>query len=271
VPTPAPSPRVFTSDDGQLTIETPGGALPDDGSLTATALGGGDLPPELFGLEVRSAFYLVGPPGLELAAPATFTRQVSYRDLGLDPDSDGLPVLALAMRSIDGQWAWLDAQALATDGETVTVSGQGGHTGTLFAFGATTFVRTDWSEPSLEVPVGSSATLTVSLDYPTETDDPPLMGTLEVSVDAADVVTLGSTTAGPDGTSRGQEFRCVTPGTAEVSATFSVANFGAGSVLFEHLGLGPVSTNVTLTSTLTCSPAATPTPSGPAGTDPAFI
>ena len=162
---------------------------------------------------------------------------------------------------------WLDAQQLATDGETVTVSGQGGHTGTLFAFGATTFVKTEWSQPSLEVPVGSSTTLTVSLDYPSDStaaENPPTMSALEVSVDAADVVALGSTTAGPDGTSRGQEFRCISPGTAEVSATFTVSNFGAGSVLFEHLGLGPVSTEVTLTSTLTCSPPASPSPSGTA-------
>jgi hypothetical protein len=240
--------------------------LPDDVSLTATALGGPDLPPELSGLEVRSAFYLVDPPGVDLASPATFARQVSYGDLGLDPDSDGLPVLALAMRSADGQWTWLDSQQLATDGETVTVSGQGGHTGTLFAFGATTFVRTAWSQPNEDLPVGSSTTLTVSLDYPSDSTaaaDPPVMSALVVEVDAADVVALGSTTAGPDGTSRGQEFRCSTAGTAEVSATFTVSNFGAGSILFEHLGLGPVSTEVTLTSTLTCSPPASPTPTAP--------
>ena len=48
----------------------------------------------------------------------------------------------------------------------------------------------------------------------------------------------------------------MTAGTAEVSATFTVSNFGAGSILFGHLGLGPVSTDVTLTGTLTCSPPA---------------
>jgi hypothetical protein len=239
----------------------PGGALPDEVSLTATALGGTNLPPELAGLEVRSAFYAVTPPGLEFASPATFTRQVSYRDLGLDPESDGLPVLALAIRSIDGQWAWLDAQQLTTDEDTVTVGGRGGQTGTLFAFGATTFVGTDWSQPNLEVPVGSSATLTVSLGYPRDTADPPVMGALDVSISAADVVALGSTTSGPDGASRGQEVRCVGPGTANVSATFTVSNFGAGSILFEHLGLGPVSTEVTLSSTLTCTPLPTAAPS----------
>jgi hypothetical protein len=268
-PTPQPSPRVFISDDGLLAIDVPGGALPDDVSLTATALGGTDLPPELAGLEVRSAFYAVTPPGLEFASPATFTRRVGYRDLGLDPESDGLPVLALAMRSIDGRWAWLDAQQLTTDEDTVTVGGHGGQTGTLFAFGATTFVGTDWSQPNLEVPLGSSATLTVSLGYPGDTADPPVMGALDVSVGAADVVALGSTTFGPDGASRGQEFRCVGPGTAAVSATFTVSTFGAGSILFEHLGLGPVSTEVTLASELTCSVSATPSLPGEPSTNPA--
>ena len=199
LPTPAASPRVFTSDDGQMTIEAPGGALPDDVSLTATALGGRDLPPELFGLDVRSAFYLVAPSwfGIGVTGHVYAAGELSRSEAG---PRFGRVAGSGAGDAVDRRaMGWLDAQALATDGETVTVSGQGGATGTLFAFGATTFVRTEWSEPTLDVPVGSSATLTVSLTFPTDTADRPLMSTLDVSIDATDVVTLGSTTAGPDG------------------------------------------------------------------------
>ncbi|MEX2547023.1 MAG: hypothetical protein WD830_04455, partial [Chloroflexota bacterium] len=70
-PTPTPSPtsapRTITSDDGQLTIAVPGGALPAGAQVTAIAQGADDLPPELLGLDVRSAFYSVKPDGLTFA------------------------------------------------------------------------------------------------------------------------------------------------------------------------------------------------------------
>ena len=89
-PSDLPSPlasgaaRTVQSDDGLLTIDVPAGAVADPAALTATAHGQEDLPPELNGLEVRSAFYELAPAGTEFAAPITVTRQVSLDDLQLD-------------------------------------------------------------------------------------------------------------------------------------------------------------------------------------------
>jgi len=191
---------VVTSDDGLLTLSIPLGAVPDGVSLTAEARGESDLPLELRGLEVRSAFYELLPADIAFASPVTVTRRVSYDDLALDPDVDGLPVLALALRAPDASWQWLDAQELISDGEFVTVSGQANHGGLLFAFGGTSSVLSSWSVPSLDVPVGSSATLSVSLAYPVDATDPPALGVFEAFV-ANNVVEAGSSSVGQGGSS----------------------------------------------------------------------
>src|SRR4029453_18223846 len=125
VETPFVPAVVVTSDDGLVTIGIPSGALPEGATLTATTHGVADLPPELFGLQVRDAFYEISPADVELASPVQVTRRISYRAMGVDPETDGTPVLALAMRPPAGSWQWLDSQKLATEGPFVTVSGWG--------------------------------------------------------------------------------------------------------------------------------------------------
>lgn len=242
-----------------LTIDVPQGALPIGVDLTAVVQGEEDLPPELLGLEVRSAFYRLQPDVTEFALPVTITRRVSLEDLGLDIEADGLPVLALAMRSVDGSWEWLDDQRLTGDGAFVVVSGTATHASQVFAFGGTTFTRfaLDGEPPT---PIGSSVTLTATLTFPDDAEDPPTLGGEFEPVLASSIVALGSG-SGPDDGSLSQDFRCVRDGTSFVGVRYSVLNVGAESVLFGQLGLGPVSTEVTVGRAVTCQTPASPSPS----------
>lgn len=257
-PTPVSPARMVTSDDGLLTIDVPEGALPIDITLTALTQGEADLPPELFGLNVRSAFYRIEPHGTAFASPVTITRRVALRDLGLDLDEDGLPVLSLAMRSAGGAWEWLDDQRLTVEGSFVVVSGSASHASQVFAFGGTTFTRFSLDEGSVR-PVGSSVTLTATLVFPDDAGDPPILGAEFEPIVASDIVALGLG-SGPEDGSLSQGFRCVRDGVSFVGVRYSVLNVGAESVLFRRLGLGPVSAEVTVGTDVTCQSAAPPTP-----------
>ena len=81
--------RTYTSDDGQLTMLVPEGAIPADVTLSASARGQRDLPLELIGLEVRSAFYEIGPDGLILQRPCGWSGSLRLRDLDVDWTAEG--------------------------------------------------------------------------------------------------------------------------------------------------------------------------------------
>lgn len=260
-PTPVSPARGVTSDDGLLTIDIPAGALSADVDFRALAQGEGDLPPELFGLNVRSAFYRLEPDGTVFASQVTITRRVALKDLGFDIDEDGLPILALAMRSAGGTWEWLQDQRLTLDGGFVVVSGTASHASLVFAFGGTTFTRfsTEGESPR---PLGGLVTLTATLEFPDDAADPPRLADAFMPIVASDIVALGLSSS-PQGNSLSQGFRCLRNGTSFVGVRYSVLNVGAESVLFRQLGLGPVSSEVTMGTVVTCQTAATPTPSAP--------
>jgi hypothetical protein len=251
-PTRAPPPRVITSDDGQLTITfSDGAALPEGVVLTASARGRPDLPPELVGLQVRSAFYELEPSDVTFVGAALVQRSVTFRALELDVAEDGLPLLALALRTPDGEWSWLADQTLTTDGRDIQVSGRLTQTGTLFAFGGTAFVQYSPLDTALEADVGSSALMSAALSFPEDAEDPPIL--LEPAVIlGSDIVEIGAAT-GPGGGEMSQEFVCASEGLAAIGLTLPIENVGAESALFNQLGLGPVSTEVALTAALTCT------------------
>lgn len=250
LPSPIPSGTAYfvTSDDGLLTVELPPGALADPLSLTATARGEDALPPELQGMEVRSAFYDLAPTGIQFVSPVTITRRVSLVDLELD-GSQGMPILVLALRAMDGTWEWLAGQTLRSDGGELVVSAQAWRTGTLFAFGGRAFTATAVSAEG-PIQVGGSLRLTATLTFPDDSPDPPLLGFFEPLVEDA-FVALGDA-EGPDNRTLGQTFVCAGAGSATVGVRYSVLNVGADSALFDQLGLAPVATRIEATTLLTC-------------------
>ena len=256
-PTPMTSPgaRTFLSDDGLLTVDVPVGAAGDPAALAALARGADDLPPELHGLEVRSAFYELAPGGVQFVAPVTVTRRASFEDLEIDP-SRGMPILLLAIRSADGAWEWLQDQTLRRDGDYVSVSGLTTHTGTVFAFGGQAFTNTEVTGGSPAV--GFSVRITATLSFPDTSFDPPLLGVFEPIL-PGDFVQVGDAD-GPDNQNLSQAFTCAGQGMGLVGIRYSVLNLGAEVALFGQLGLGPASTEVETTTELTCAVAAASTP-----------
>jgi hypothetical protein len=247
-----------TSDDGLLTIDIPAGAPPESVDLTATARGKDDLPPELLGLEVRSAFYSLEPGGLVFAVPVTITRRVSFEDLGLDLATDGLPVLTLALREESGRWEWLDAQTLTADGDTILVTGEASGTGTVFAFGGTAFTKVVPVDAGI-VDVGESTTVSATLVFPDGAADPPTLGATFQPLVPGDWVTIGAG-AGPEDGTLSQDFLCVAEGSGFVGVSYEVHNVGADSALFRQLSLGPASTLARIGTILTCVSAGSPAP-----------
>jgi len=260
--TPFVAEREYVSDDGQLTMLVPDGAIPADVTLSALARGQGDLPLELFGLEVRTAFYEVGPASVEFASPVRMERAARLKDLDVDLTAEGLPLLVPAMRAGAGEWSWLDSAALSVVDRDLIVRGDAASPGLLFAFGGRDFTTLEWSAPDRVVPIGATVSLIVSLAAAEEEGNPPILGPIApVISDEATGIVESVSTSDSDGTAAIQEFRCVAAGEAPVGVTYSVSNLYADSVLFGQLGLGPASTNVTVTQTVTCSDEFVPTPS----------
>jgi hypothetical protein len=245
------------SDDGQLTMLVPEGVIPADVTLSATARGQGDLPLELMGLQVRNAFYEVGPPSTVFSSAVRMERAARLKDLDIDLTAEGLPLLTLAMRSRAAEWSWLDAAEMSVEDRSLVVRGDAASVGLLFAFGGRDATTLEWSAPDRVVPVGSTLTLNVSLASD-EDGSPPLLGSIAPVV--APRIIESESTSESDGRGAMAVFRCVAAGEAPVGVTYEVSNLFAESVLFGQLGLGPASTNVTVTQTVTCSEDATPPP-----------
>ncbi len=264
-PTPVVVDREYVSDDGQLTLLVPADAIADDLDLTAFARGQRDLPLELAGVEVRNAFYEIGPAGVEFAAPVRVERAARLKDLDIDLSTDGLPLLVPALRSSAAVWTWLDSPDLSVADRTLVVSGDAASVGLLFAFGGRASTTLQWSVPDRVVPIGSTFTLLVKLAAPEEEGDPAVLGS--IAPVAAPGIVEAVSTSDSDGVAAVQEFRCVAAGEAPIGVSYSVSNLFADSALFGQFGLGPASTSVTVTETVKCRDAATPPPTpGPGET-----
>jgi hypothetical protein len=239
--------------------------LPEEIPLTVSAQTASDLPLELRGIDVRSAFYRVQPDDTAFASPVTVTRRVSLSVLNVDLGSEGLPVLVLALRSPSAAWEWLENQRLTTEGDLVIVSGEASQTGTLFAFGGTTFTRFEL-DPRGPTSVGSSVVLTASLEFPDDATDPPRLGSGIEAIVGADFVTAGAV-SGPLDDTLSQEFECDGVGSTFVGVRYEIQNVGAESALFNWLGLAPASTTVTAPGVVNCV-APRPSDAGPSTPDP---
>jgi hypothetical protein len=127
--------RVFSFDDGALTILAPPGALEPGAELVASARGPDDRPPELADIDFRGTFYRLEPDGLTFPEPITIIRRVALADLGVDEPDAPLPIITVALRTTDGSWSWLENQTLLSDGEYLYLSGEATHTSQVLGFG----------------------------------------------------------------------------------------------------------------------------------------
>lgn len=242
--------RTFTSNDGRLIIEAPPGAVPDDIELTATLRGQEDLPPELAGIQLRTGFYSLEPDGLTFDQPLKVTRRTAIADMGYDLETDGIPIVTLALRTSDGTWSWLDEQALSVDGSDLVVSGLISHTSGVFGFGGTTFVDASYTDPLFKAPVGGQWGVSGSLDY-RATGDPPLFSPPLEPYTNDGVVTFGPGDVGPDGQTFSQAFDCQNPGETWVGVDVRIDNLNNDD-FFGTLGLPPVRTEAYVGTTINC-------------------
>ena len=167
--TSAPTVDVVTSDDGNMSVEIPDGALPDGvtvDDITITALGAEDLPGPLAGADVRSAFYALEPHGLEFDEPVLLTRRFDAADSGFDL-TRGIPYSTLVTSDPEGEtWDVPTDQELSLDGETVVVSGWVEHFSFAFAFNGGVYVGL--SQSTITTTVGDPTTVTVAASGPDE-------------------------------------------------------------------------------------------------------
>ncbi len=257
--TPTASPetaRTVTSADGHLTLQVPVGAVPDDVTLTVTAKGAQDLPPELAGIETRSGFYRIGPTVDSFFDVVLVTHTVDLATLGFDLATDGMPLVTLAMRTSDGTWSWLGDQHVSMDGNTLVISGTATSTGDLFGFASGSFLKSSVSEPSLNVPVGDTFSVRGRLSHVDALSVPPFFDSAPQPYTQDGVASIGPSVGGPGDNKLRQDFLCDQPGTTWVGVGVDVANVGARVPLFNTLNLGPARTNAYIGTYLACSGAA---------------
>lgn len=139
-PTPAPQPVSVASQDGQLAVDVPAGALTETVDITVRALGPDETPPELQAFHLRGTLYELGPDGLTFEQPVTITRRVDTEQAGFDL-SRGVPLIFLASRDSEANWEFLADQTITLDGTVAIVTGTTTHFSTVVAFGSGFFAN----------------------------------------------------------------------------------------------------------------------------------
>ena len=176
------APQTATSDDNNVTVEVPEGALADSGVVVSVrTLGPDERPAALAGLELRGALYELEPDGAVFEEPVKVTRYIDLEQLVLDPDR-GLPVPTLLTVDGDGSWDVLDEQTVSYDGSTAIVSGTTTHFSTLVSLAGLAFVDVSMTDVTREVSKGWKTK--IDLYSPEAFGD-----TLEI----VDITTLGGT------------------------------------------------------------------------------
>ena len=271
---------MFTFDDGALTIVVPPGALAADVDMLATALGPEDRPEELSDVQMSGTFYRLEPDGLTFPVPVTIIRRVALSDLGLAA-GDPLPVVTLALRTTDGAWSWLDSQSEISDGEYLYLSGEASHTSRVLGFGGSNDIDVSWDgvspgpDGALRLAEGGRFILNSQTTTPVDAPRPPTLNKLNPYAVSAELVeryeqlfpqsfepfTNTGVLAGdaqidnPVGWSAmtseqraasypsySQPFQCNTTGHFYTVVGYEVVDVGAGSALWDRLGLEPPST-----------------------------
>ena len=232
---PTPS-DVYTSDDGLLTIEVPPGAAPPQADIRAIYRPPEERPDELAEVETRSGFYELLPASQEFEMPVRITRTILLDELGFDLEQDGLPLIPLALRSVDGSWEWLDELVIGhdLDAGSITVSGTTTHFSTVVGLGGTAFLRESFDS-------GLQASPDDPFVFEIELVQPAGLG---AHIREALVITEDTAIAAP-GTSvfsddsATMQVDCLADGTTRFAAIAWIDNIGGGLQFFDDLGLMP--------------------------------
>jgi hypothetical protein len=246
-----PTSTVVTSDDGQLTIEIPAGAAPEGVTVTATAKGPEDLPPELEGATVSAAFYDLQPEGTQFSAPVRLTRAVTLDPTDARFAQGVIPVIELALRSEDGTWEWLADQQLSYVDGVLTVSGTTTHLSLLLGFGGRfgleTSVKLGGTDDEIAASIGSFGEL--------KPKERPRIGDVTGASEPAGVYAFEE----PSYTKRAKlrtgftlPGACAAEGSALATAGFDLPDL-SNSADLRKLELDPTDVHVVLGGTVTCA------------------
>ncbi|MDX1449200.1 MAG: hypothetical protein R3246_09075, partial [Acidimicrobiia bacterium] len=125
-PEPEPEPPSdfsVTSDDGNVVLEVPGGAVDPDTQLAVTVLAPEEYPEELAGARQNpgTVIYRVEPTDAVFLEPVRFTRRLPASNFEGLP-ADAIPFIVLVGHDADG-YEQLDSGEILRDGDDIFVSG----------------------------------------------------------------------------------------------------------------------------------------------------
>ncbi len=142
-----------TSDDGNLVVNIPAGALTDDIAISITRLDPEDWPEGFADGAVVGEVYDLQPGGLTFSDPVTISHRITEADTGLDFDVE-VPLTLLVVVSDDGTWEAPADQVITRDGEDLL------HTGVIDHFSVTTMfgglVTVTFTPTAVEARVGEA-------------------------------------------------------------------------------------------------------------------
>ncbi|MEZ0240359.1 MAG: hypothetical protein ACAH65_06130 [Chloroflexota bacterium] len=262
-PTPTPAGEVVRSDDGQVMLTIPNGAVPPGTSVSVAARGQADAPPELAGVTFRSSFYDVMPAGLQFAMPATFERTVDVTTLGFDFEAVGYPAISLALRDADAKWSWLGGQTFRVGGldglgpeNELVQAGQLTRTGDVFGFGGQLFVQlVSYPESGASLLIGQATPIVVKVTAPNTEGSNARIGAPVPFASLPGIVEFGAGTvsAAAAGIQTAElSLTCRRQGDLATGFELDLGP-GVSSELLDRLGLGePPETRVTFSTSIHC-------------------
>lgn len=121
------------SNDGELMVEIPAGALAENTAISITRLDPEDWPESFADGTVVGDVYDLQPSGLTFAEPVTISHRITEAETGLDFDVE-VPLTLLVIVSDDGTWEAPADQVITRDGEDLL------HTGVIDHFSVTTLL-----------------------------------------------------------------------------------------------------------------------------------
>lgn len=157
------------SEDGNVVVEIPAGALAADTDITVERLEPADYPSELDGIPVLGDVYSFGPDGLEFAEPVRIIRRFPLNPHG-DRSAPGLPWAIQLSRDADGEWFILEDTEVSLDGDEFVVAASTRHFSPNLSATTVEFYGTEARfslfPPSAEKEVGLVFFVSVQIDAP---------------------------------------------------------------------------------------------------------